>query len=108
MDFLLTSKQSKDILDRVEKSKHSKKGDDDDEDDGPDKGPSLCSVDQSAITGESLAVDKFIGDVAYYTCGVKRGKCFGVVTVSAKGSFVGRTASLVSSESLSLWLFSHH
>lgn len=108
MDFLLTLKQSKDILDRVEKSKHSKKGDDDDEDDGPDKGPSLCSVDQSAITGESLAVDKFIGDVAYYTCGVKRGKCFGVVTVSAKGSFVGRTASLVSSESLSLWLFSHH
>lgn len=90
--------KSKDILDRVEKSKHSKGGhdDDDDDDDGPDKGPSLCSVDQSAITGESLAVDKYIGDIAYYTCGVKRGKCFGVVTVSAKGSFVGRTASLVS------------
>jgi hypothetical protein len=31
-------------------------------------------VDQSAITGESLAVDKYIGDIAYYTCGVKRGK----------------------------------
>lgn len=25
---------------------------------GVDKGPSLCSVDQSAITGESLAVEK--------------------------------------------------
>ncbi|KIR99217.1 plasma-membrane proton-efflux P-type ATPase [Cryptococcus deuterogattii 2001/935-1] len=97
-DAKLISNQSKDILDRVEKSKHSKGGDDDDDDDddGPDKGPSLCSVDQSAITGESLAVDKYIGDIAYYTCGVKRGKCFGVVTVSAKGSFVGRTASLVS------------
>lgn len=43
-------------------------------------------------------MDKYIGDIAYYTCGVKRGKCFGVVTVSAKGSFVGRTASLVSSK----------
>ncbi|KAF7970177.1 hypothetical protein HWV62_24898, partial [Athelia sp. TMB] len=54
----------------------NKKGEEesDDEDDGIDKGPSLCSVDQSAITGESLAVDKYIGDVAYYTCGVKRGK----------------------------------
>lgn len=76
--------------------------DDDDDDDGkggPNKGPSVCSVDQSAITGESLAVDKFVGDVAYYTCGVKRGKCYGVVSVPARESFVGRTASLVSSQS---------
>lgn len=71
---------------------------DDEDDDGPSKGPSVCSVDQSAITGESLAVDKFLGDTAYYTCGVKRGKCYGVVICPAKESFVGRTASLVSSE----------
>ena len=42
-------------------------------------------------------MDKYVGDVAYYTCGVKRGKCFGVVSVPAKESFVGRTATLVSS-----------
>ncbi|KAI0920015.1 hypothetical protein AcV7_006027 [Taiwanofungus camphoratus] len=62
---------------------------------GVDKGPSVCSVDQSAITGESLAVDKFVGDVAYYTCGMKRGKLYAVVTCTAPQSFVGRTASLV-------------
>ncbi|WVR09316.1 plasma-membrane proton-efflux P-type ATPase [Kwoniella sp. DSM 27419] len=91
--------KSKAILEKLEKSKSKKpsdQSDDDDDDDGPDKGPSLCSVDQSAITGESLAVDKFVGDIAYYTCGIKRGKCYGVVSVSAKGSFVGKTAALVS------------
>ncbi|EGO25552.1 hypothetical protein SERLADRAFT_355758 [Serpula lacrymans var. lacrymans S7.9] len=67
----------------------------DNDDDKDNKGPSVCSVDQSAITGESLAVDKFIGDIAYYTCGVKRGKVFAVVTSTAKNSFVGRTAALV-------------
>ncbi|WVF67679.1 plasma-membrane proton-efflux P-type ATPase [Kwoniella sp. CBS 6097] len=92
--------KSKEILDRHEKSKkghnQSDEEDEHDDDDGPNKGPSVCSVDQSAITGESLAVDKFVGDIAYYTCGVKRGKCYGVVTVSAKNSFVGKTAALVS------------
>jgi magnesium-transporting ATPase (P-type) len=36
-----------------------------------------------------------IGDTIYYTTGVKRGKCYIVVTDIAKESFVGRTASLV-------------
>jgi len=101
---------SRDILEKSSKSKpkkesssesdataHEDDGSDEEEDGDQDKGPSLCSVDQSAITGESLAVDKYVGDVAYYTCGVKRGKCYGVVSVPAKESFVGRTASLVSS-----------
>lgn len=52
-------------------------------------------TDQSAITGESLAVDKFMGDGVYYTTGCKRGKAYAVITTTARYSFVGRTASLV-------------
>ncbi|KAK7526379.1 E1-E2 ATPase-domain-containing protein [Phyllosticta citriasiana] len=58
-------------------------------------GQPLVACDQSAITGESLAVDKFMGDVCYYTTGCKRGKAYGVALTSAKFSFVGRTATLV-------------
>jgi len=59
------------------------------------QGVSLIATDQSAITGESLAVDKYMGDVVYYTTGCKRGKCYAVCLTSAKHSFVGRTAMLV-------------
>ncbi|KAF4124326.1 H+-transporting ATPase [Geosmithia morbida] len=55
----------------------------------------LVAVDQSAITGESLAVDKYMGDTIYYTTGCKRGRSYAVVTATAKRSFVGRTADLV-------------
>lgn len=56
---------------------------------------SIIACDQSAITGESLAVDKYMGEVCYYTTGCKRGKAYAIATTSAKHSFVGRTASLV-------------
>ncbi|KAF2152006.1 plasma-membrane proton-e [Myriangium duriaei CBS 260.36] len=59
------------------------------------QGHSLIATDQSAITGESLAVDKYMGDVIYYTTGCKRGKAYAVALTSAKHSFVGRTATLV-------------
>ncbi|KAK4554539.1 hypothetical protein LTR86_008393 [Recurvomyces mirabilis] len=67
-----------------------------DDDEGvAQQGHSIIATDQSAITGESLAVDKFMGDVVYYTTGCKRGKAYAVATTSAKYSFVGRTATLV-------------
>ncbi len=74
------------------------KGEDED-DDGHEKhgsGYALLAIDQSAMTGESLAVDKYVADVIYYTTGCKRGKAYCIVTHSAKMSFVGRTATLVS------------
>ena len=76
---------------------HSKNHtDSDDDDEGKHFGNSIVATDQSAITGESLAVDKYMGDVCYYTTGCKRGKAYSVITESARGSFVGKTASLVS------------
>ena len=59
------------------------------------QGHAIIATDQSAITGESLAVDKFMGDIVYYTTGCKRGKAYAVCQTSAKFSFVGRTATLV-------------
>ncbi|KAJ5886520.1 Plasma membrane ATPase [Penicillium subrubescens] len=59
------------------------------------QGVSLIACDQSAITGESLAVDKYMADTCYYTTGCKRGKAYGIVTATARQSFVGKTAALV-------------
>jgi len=71
------------------------KKEDADDDEDKHHGHPIVAADQSAITGESLAVDKYMGDTLYYTTGCKRGKAFAVCTTSAKFSFVGRTASLV-------------
>ncbi|KAJ5632870.1 hypothetical protein N7490_009209 [Penicillium lividum] len=73
------------------------KDDDEDEDERREAhaGVSLIACDQSAITGESLAVDKYMADVCYYTTGCKRGKAYGIVTATARQSFVGKTAALV-------------
>ncbi|KAH8998130.1 plasma-membrane proton-e [Lactarius akahatsu] len=93
-----SDKDRQKALSIVEKRKKNQgdAGSSDDEDKrGVDTGPSILSVDQSAITGESLAVDKYIGDTVYYTTGTRRGKCYIIVTDIAKESFVGRTANLV-------------
>lgn len=61
------------------------------------RGYPILACDHSAITGESLAVDRYMGDMIYYTTGCKRGKAYAVVQTGAKTSFVGKTASMVQS-----------
>jgi len=53
------------------------------------------SVDQSALTGESLPVDKKPGDVAYSSSITKQGTMTGLVVATGMHSFFGRTAQLV-------------
>ncbi|KAK6605134.1 plasma membrane atpase [Botrytis cinerea] len=59
----------------------------------------FLQVDQSAITGESLAVDKHKGDTCYASSGVKRGEAFMVITATGDHTFVGRAAALVNQAS---------
>ncbi len=53
------------------------------------------SVDQAALTGESLPVDKKGEDVAYSGSVVKRGEMTALVTATGSDTFFGRTAKLV-------------
>lgn len=59
---------------------------------------SMFDTDLIRWSGESLAVDKHVGDILFFTTGCKRGKCYMLVTETAKSTFVGKTASLVSGE----------
>ncbi|KAF8540800.1 plasma membrane ATPase [Trichophaea hybrida] len=59
----------------------------------------FLQVDQSAITGESLAVDKHKGDHCYASSAIKRGEAFMVVTSTGDNTFVGRAAALVNKAS---------
>jgi H+-transporting ATPase len=58
------------------------------------EGPYL-SVDQSALTGESLPVDKKAGDDAYSGSIAKQGEMTAVVTATGMNTYFGRTARLV-------------
>ena len=53
------------------------------------------SVDQSALTGESLPVDKKSGDDAYSGSIAKQGEMTAVVTATGMNTYFGRTARLV-------------
>ncbi len=55
------------------------------------------SIDQSALTGESLPVSKKLGDPAYSGSIVKKGEMVAVVTATGGNTFFGRTANLVQS-----------
>ncbi|KAF4175048.1 hypothetical protein CNMCM8694_002044 [Aspergillus lentulus] len=59
----------------------------------------LIQVDQSSITGESLAVDKHKGDFCYASSAVKRGRAIIVVTATGDYTFVGQAAALVNAAS---------
>ncbi len=53
------------------------------------------AIDQSALTGESLPVDKKIGGAAYSGAIAKQGEMVAVVTATGSETFFGHTASLV-------------
>src|SRR5437762_245279 len=53
------------------------------------------SIDQSALTGESLPVSKKSGDDAYSGSVVKGGEMVAVITATGANTFFGRTAKLV-------------
>lgn len=55
----------------------------------------FLQVDQSSITGESLAVDKSCGDDIFSSSTIKTGTSLMVVTATGDNTFVGRAAVLV-------------
>lgn len=58
-------------------------------------GEGYLSVDQSALTGESLPVQKSAGDAAYSGSILREGEMSGFVTATGAHTFFGRTARLV-------------
>lgn len=59
----------------------------------------LLQVDQSAVTGESLAADKVINDPLHASSTIKRGEGFMVVTATGDNTYVGHAAHLVNASS---------
>jgi H+-transporting ATPase len=55
------------------------------------------SVDQAALTGESLPVNKMTGDPVYSGSIAKQGEMISVITATGSNTFFGRTAKLVAS-----------
>ena len=53
------------------------------------------SVDQSALTGESLPVEKAVGDIAYSSSVAKMGEMKALVTATGAETYFGKTAKLV-------------
>jgi len=54
------------------------------------------TADESAITGESLPVDKEVGDICYSGSIIQKGQMNGVVFSTGMNTFFGRAAGLVS------------
>ena len=58
-------------------------------------GPGFAEIDQAALTGESLPVTKFEGDVAYQGSVCKRGDLEAIVIAVGAKTFFGKTSALV-------------
>jgi H+-transporting ATPase len=54
-----------------------------------------ATVDQSAITGESLPIDKKTGDIVYSGSLVRKGEVTGVITATGVHTYFGKTIQLV-------------
>jgi len=61
------------------------------------RGPGVLSVDQSALTGESLPVDRKDGGTLYSGSIVRQGQMQALVTATGMNTFFGKTARLVES-----------
>ena len=73
---------------KLEKKKKKKEAEEDkseEEDENSDFPVLAC--DHSAITGESLAVDRYAGDDVFYTTGCKRGKAYAIVQSTGTKTF---------------------
>jgi H+-transporting ATPase len=53
-------------------------------------------VDQSALTGESMSVEKRLGDILYSGSMIRRGEATGIVALTGTKTYFGRTVQLVS------------
>ncbi len=58
-------------------------------------GSDFIQVDQSALTGESLPVNKKVGDTLYANAIVKQGEMIAKVTATALNTYFGKTVGLV-------------
>ncbi|KAL2868700.1 plasma-membrane proton-efflux P-type ATPase [Aspergillus lucknowensis] len=63
--------------------------------DGRVKTNNLLQVDQSSVTGESVAVNKCKDELCYASSVVKRGDAYLIVTATGDNTFMGKTATLV-------------
>ncbi len=59
----------------------------------------FLSIDQSALTGESLPVEKHVKDIVYSASIIKQGEMNAVVTETGENTYFGRTTHLVATAS---------
>ncbi len=59
----------------------------------------FLSIDQSALTGESLPIEAHLGDVVFSASIIKQGEMSAVVTATGENTFFGKTTHLVATAS---------